>query len=181
MGHAVGAFGIITNAVAIPVGLFHQRLECRRISLVHQQIAGPLPAEHIPCRVAPWRAAVTLVAGKEIQEQARVIEPPATLFAQSKNISEKLFARGSLNENVLLGRMLVTKTGRNGHALHADGHDLIEKGSNLFRGLALKQSAVNSDPEASSNRLLNCLYGFIKHAVAAHGSVMAKAIAVQMN
>src|SRR5947208_6439834 len=55
--HAVGALLVIARAVGVPVGIFHKLLEGLRIALA-KQIAGSLPAEIIPCRVAPGRAAV---------------------------------------------------------------------------------------------------------------------------
>src|SRR5882724_12757037 len=55
--HAVGALLIIPGAEGVPVGIFHKLLEGLRIALA-EQIAGPLPPEIVPCRVAPGRAAV---------------------------------------------------------------------------------------------------------------------------
>src|SRR4030095_280057 len=110
-----------------------------------------------------------------------MIEAPAALLAQLEDISEELFARVALDENVLLGGVLVAKTRRNGHALYAERHHISEKGCHFLRRLALKQSAVNCDPEPPLKRLLNCLDGLVKHSVAANGGVVADAITVQMN
>src|SRR4029077_20156574 len=55
--HAVGALLVIPGAVGVTVSIFHEFLEGFRIALA-EQIAGPLPAEIVPCRVAPGRAAV---------------------------------------------------------------------------------------------------------------------------
>lgn len=167
MRHAVGTFGIVAGAITIPLRFFHQCFECRRIPLVHEQVTGLLPTEHITRWVAPGCATVSLVTGKKIQKQARVIEPPAALLAQLENISEQLFARIALDENVLLGRMLVIKTRRNGYPLHSERHRVIEKGCHLLRGLALEQSAVNRYPKPPLDRHLNCLYSFIKYSRAA--------------
>ena len=167
MRHAVGTFGIVAGAITIPVRFFHQGFKCRRITLVHEQVTGSLPTEHVTRWVAPGCATVSLVTGQKIQKQARVIEPPAALLAQLENISEQLFARIALDENVLLGRMLVTKTRRNGYPLHSERHRIIEKGCHLLRGLALEQSAVDRYPEPPLDRHLNRLHSFIKHPRAA--------------
>src|SRR6266404_4085833 len=55
--HAVGALLVIPGAVGVPIGIFHKLLEGLRIAL-SEKIAGPLPAEIVPRRVAPRRAAV---------------------------------------------------------------------------------------------------------------------------
>src|SRR4029434_8886579 len=135
----------VAGAVAIPVRFFHQRFKCRRISLVHEQVAGSLPAKHVARGIATGRAAVSFVTSEKIQKQTRVIEPPATVFAQPENISEELFARIALDENVLLGSVLVTKTRPNRDTLQPERHDIVEKGCHFLRRLALKQSAVDSD------------------------------------
>src|SRR5579871_1780818 len=81
VSHAVVACGIAANAVAVPLRVLHQRAEGRRVALVRQQVTGPLPTEDVVGRGAPGRALVRLVAGEEVEEQARVIERPATATA----------------------------------------------------------------------------------------------------
>src|ERR1700737_3490901 len=63
--HAVGALLIVPGSVSVPVGIFHKLLEGLRIALA-EQIAWPLPAEIVPCRVAPGGAAVRLITSKEV-------------------------------------------------------------------------------------------------------------------
>ena len=41
MRHAVGAFWVVARAVTIPIGFFDQSFERRRVTFVHEQIAGP--------------------------------------------------------------------------------------------------------------------------------------------
>src|ERR1700730_15563307 len=55
--HAVGALLVISGAVGIPVGIFHELLEGFGIALA-EQVARPLPAKIVPCGVTPGRAAV---------------------------------------------------------------------------------------------------------------------------
>src|SRR6185312_6259964 len=74
MRHAVVTGGVASHAIVIPRGILHQRLECWRITLVSQQITGPLPAEDVVGRRAPGRALIILVAGEKVEEQPGVIE-----------------------------------------------------------------------------------------------------------
>src|SRR5690242_9756560 len=60
--HAIGAFLVIARAVGVPVGLVHELAERARVALA-EQIARTLPAEHVARGIAPWRAAIALVAG----------------------------------------------------------------------------------------------------------------------
>ena len=77
MDHAVAALGISAHAVTVPVGLVHERLESGRVAFADEQVARPLPTEHVARGIAPGSALVTLVAGQEIQVKARVVERPA--------------------------------------------------------------------------------------------------------
>src|SRR5438094_59973 len=123
MCHAVGTFWVVARAITIPVRFFNQSFEGRRVAFVYQQIAGPLPTEDIACRVTPGCATVGLIAGEKIQKQARVIEPPLALLAKPEHISEKLFARLALHENVLAGSMLIAKPRRDCHPFDSKNHD----------------------------------------------------------
>ena len=78
--HAVGALLVVAGAVGVPVGFFHQLLEGLGVAFA-EQVAGPLPAEHGARRVAPRRAVIGLVAGEEIEEQARLAERPGLAAA----------------------------------------------------------------------------------------------------
>src|SRR5262245_4467204 len=109
MCHAVGTFWVVARAIASPVRFFNESFERRRIAFVNEQISGPLPTEAIACRITPGCASIGLIAGEKIQKQARVIKPPLALFAKSENISEKLFARLALHENVLTRSMLIAE------------------------------------------------------------------------
>src|SRR5215510_14064775 len=77
--HAVAALLISAAlAVVLPARRLEQLLEGRRVALL-QEVAGPLPAEHVVGRVAPRRALEVLLAQEELQEQRRLVEPPAAL------------------------------------------------------------------------------------------------------
>src|SRR5262245_66351909 len=101
MRHAVRAFRVVAGAVEFPVGLFEESFEGRRVTLVHEQIAGSLPTKHITRRVAPGRATVSLIASEKIQKQTRMIESPPVSLAKPENIPEELLARIALDEKVL--------------------------------------------------------------------------------
>src|SRR5262249_4719124 len=104
--------------VVIPRGFFHQSFEARSIPFVNEQITRPLPAKNVTCGVTPGCAAISLIAGEEIQKQARMVQPPASFFAQGANISEQLLTRLALNKKLLLRSMIVTEARRNGHPLN---------------------------------------------------------------
>jgi len=50
--HAVSALGMARRTVALPIFLFHERLEIRGITL-RQKIARPLPAQDIAGGIRP--------------------------------------------------------------------------------------------------------------------------------
>jgi hypothetical protein len=133
MRHAVGAFWVVARAITIPVRFFKQSFKRRRVALVYEQIAGPLPTQHVTCRVTPGCTTVALVAGEKIQKQARVVKPPLVLPAKPENISEKLFARLALHKNVLAGRMFIAKPRGNSHPFDSKSHDIVKKLCHLFR------------------------------------------------
>src|SRR6266851_1981020 len=108
--HAIGAFLVIAGAVRIPVGLLHQLPEGFRIAFA-EQIARALPAEVIARRVAPRGAAVGLVAGEEIEEQARLVERPATpalaLGIAPEDLAKQLLGAPAVEEMRLIGGALI--------------------------------------------------------------------------
>src|ERR1700683_2526190 len=73
MRHAVVAARVLADAVLFPLGVIDQRAVARRVSLIGEQVAGPLPAEYVVRRIAPGRALIGLIAGEKIQEQRRMI------------------------------------------------------------------------------------------------------------
>src|SRR5579883_456486 len=75
--HAIVATPVAADAVALPLGVLHQGAIGGGIALIGQQVAGALPAEDVVRRIAPRGALVALVAGEEVEVQARVIEGPA--------------------------------------------------------------------------------------------------------
>jgi hypothetical protein len=78
--HAVGTFGIATQAVFLPIGFLHERLETRGIPLICQQITGPLPPEDVAGRDTPGGALVGTIAGQKVEVETGVVElPPAPL------------------------------------------------------------------------------------------------------
>ena len=65
--HAVGTLGMAARTVAIPIGLFHERLEIRGIAL-RQKIARPLPTQDITRGIRPGSALVGPVASQKIKK-----------------------------------------------------------------------------------------------------------------
>ena len=96
--HAVGALFVIAGAVRVPVGFFHQLAKRSRVAFA-EQIAGTLPAEHGARRIAPRRAAVFLVAGQEIEEQARLAERPRrAAAAATEDVAKELLGRRAMRK-----------------------------------------------------------------------------------
>src|SRR5712671_6488962 len=102
MHHAIGALLVIAGAVAIPIGVVHEFAEALGVALA-EEIAGALPAEHVARRIAPWRAAVVLVAGEEIEEQRRLGEAPALADAEREDLAEQALGLVPVEEMLLVG------------------------------------------------------------------------------
>src|SRR6185503_19388130 len=97
-----------------PVGLVRQLAKRLRVTFA-EQIARPLPAEDVARRVAPWRAAVFLVAGEEIEEQARLAEGPgATAASAAQDVAKELLGSRAREEVFLIRRALVGVARRHG-------------------------------------------------------------------
>src|SRR5262249_39708716 len=96
--HAVRALLIVTGAVGIPVGRFHQLAEGAHVAFAHE-IPGALPAEHRASRITPRRAAVFLIAGEEIEEQARLAERPgAPAASTAEDVAEQPLGRFAIEK-----------------------------------------------------------------------------------
>src|SRR5437879_6069624 len=75
--HAVAALLVAAAApVVLPAGGLEQLLEGGRVALL-EEVAGTLPAEDVVGRIAPRRALEFLLAHEELQEERRLVEPPA--------------------------------------------------------------------------------------------------------
>src|SRR6202011_2735434 len=110
MRHAIVAAWISTDAVFFPLGVLDQRAIARRVALVGEQVARPLPTEHIVGGIAPRRALIGLVTGEKIQEQGGMIERPRDArgaAAQAEDAAKQLLARIARQEHVLFRRMVV--------------------------------------------------------------------------
>ena len=88
MNHAIGAFFIFARAVFIPFRIFHELLECRRITL-SQQITGLLPAENVARRITPRHTFIRFVAGEKIEEQTRLAEAPFLVLAEPEDLTKQ--------------------------------------------------------------------------------------------
>src|SRR2546426_6304157 len=88
-------------AVVLPLRGLDQLLERRRITLL-EEVAGPLPAEHVVGRVPPRRALVVALAHEELEEQGRLVELPAALRAR-QDPREQLVSALPAEEVLLVG------------------------------------------------------------------------------
>src|SRR5262245_6444735 len=87
--HAVRAARVLAPAVLRPVGGLDELLVRLRVAVGHQ-VARPLPAEHRVARDAPRRAVEVGLALEEVEEQGRVVQPPALAPAVGERLAEQL-------------------------------------------------------------------------------------------
>ena len=179
--HAVIALGVSAAAVVFPSGVLHQLAEAARVALVHQKIAGPLPTEHVAGRIAPRRAFVALIAGQEIQKQARLVKAPAPVTAQGEDVPEQLLAGLALEKDFLAGRVLIAVAGGYRHAFHPELHAEIHELGDFLGRLVLEQGAVDGDAEALAEGGLDGVDGLVENSVAADGGVVLVAQAIEMH
>src|SRR5689334_18298436 len=179
--HAVGTLLVVTRAVAVPVGLFHELTKALRIAFA-QQVTRPLPTEDRACGIAPRGALVSLVAGEEVEEEARLAErprPPA--LPALEHVAEKLLRRGAVEEVLLVRRTLVGVTRRNGDAVDAERFDLVEERRDLGGIGALEERAVDVHPETTRFRRANRSDGALVDARLAHGMVVHRLVTVEVH
>src|SRR5947199_100284 len=79
-------------AVVLPLRGLDQLLERRRVTLL-EEVAGPLPAEHVVGRVPPRRALVVALAHEEVEEQRRLVELPAALCRRAAPVGAATWCR----------------------------------------------------------------------------------------
>ena len=183
MDHAVGALLVVAGAVGIPVGLLHQLLEGRRVAFA-EQVAGLLPTEHGAGRVAPWRAMVGLVAGQEVEEQARLLEGPllaALLLTVPEHAAEQVLGRLAVQEVLLVGGTLVGVARGDGDAVDAHPGDAVEEVGDLLGAGIVEEGAVDRDAEAHLLGLRDRRHGLVVDAALADRLVVHLLVAVEMD
>src|SRR5262249_35306948 len=165
-GHHAGRALLVADAPPIvfpPRGL-EQLLEGRGVSFL-QEVAGPLPAEYVVRRVAPRSALEVLLAHEELQEQRRLVEPPAALGIR-EDLREELVRALAHEDEILIRGLGVAVAGRDHHALDAQVHHLVEELSHPERAYPVEESRVGGDPEAAAERFLDGGDGLDVDAVA---------------
>src|SRR6185503_3025140 len=131
----------------------------------------------------PRRALIALVAGEEVDEQARLVEVPlaAALLADLEDLAKQLLRLAASEEHVLPRRVLIAVAGRHHDALDAERVREVEEIRYVLGVLAGVERAVRRDAEAPLARGLDRRHGPVERAVAAHRRVMPVAIAVEMD
>src|SRR5690348_7447624 len=180
MDHAVGALFVIAGAVGVPVGLRHQLLEALGIALA-EQIARPLPAEDVARRIAPRRAVIGLVAGEEVEEQARLAERPFGAVLGAEDAAEQFLGLAPIEKVRLVGRALVGIARRHRDAVEPGFHHRVEEARDAFRLGAVEQRAIDVDAEAARLGELDRRRGLLVDAVLAHRVVVHLLVAVEMD
>src|SRR4029453_2390761 len=106
----------------------------RRIVLALDQVARALPALRRARRVAPWRAGIVALAGRELEEQRCRRDRGA--LRQLEDAAELLVRLLAMQEAVLRDGLVVVAGGQQ-HAVHAELRQVGAHLLDLFhRGLA---------------------------------------------
>jgi hypothetical protein len=181
MHHAVGAFLVIARPVSVPVGILHQLLEGLGIAFA-EQVAGPLPAEYRPRRVAPGRAVIGLIAGEKIEEQSRLEDRPARVSSlAAEDVTEQLLGLGAIEEMLLVRGALISIPGRHRDAVDIEPHDAIEEVRNALGLCIAEQRAVDIDPKTFCLGYANCFDRTIVDSRLANRLVMHLLVAIEMH
>ncbi len=183
VSHAVVAPCIPADAIPAPVRVFDQRAVTGSVSLVGHEVTRPLPAEDVVGRVAPGRALIGLIAGQEVEKQARVIESPAppALPAAPEDLAKQALARGASEEYVVTRSVLVVIAGRDRDPLDTESRGEIEEPRDFIGFLAGKQRAVDGHAEIPFAQQANGRDRLVEYAGLAHGAVVVLPIAVEMD
>src|SRR5947209_427016 len=166
-------------AVVLPLRGLDQLLERRRVTLL-EEIAGPLPAEHVVGRVPPRRALVVALAHEELEEQRRLVELPAALRAR-QDPREQLVSALPAEEVLLVGSLRVAVARRDHHALDAEVHHGVEELARPERVGAVEERRVRRDPEAPPERRPDRFHRLVVDAVAADRLIVLLAEPVHMD
>src|ERR1700691_1803914 len=145
MDHAILALGVVALvAVIVPIGEFEIFLEGFHIAVL-EEVARLLPAEDVVGRAAPGSAREIEVALKELKEQRREVELP-TFPGVLKDLLEEGLRLVAMEEVFLVGCFLVGVTGREHHALNAEGYHLVEELADMSRIGAVEEGRIGGDP-----------------------------------
>src|SRR5437764_1931916 len=179
--HAVVTTRIAAAAVLLPVGLLEQLAIARRVPVGHQ-VAGPLPAEDRVAGDSPRRALEVGSTLEEVEEQGRVVQPPAPSAAVGECGLEQsarlLYAR----EMLLVGRLLVGVGRRDHHLIDPElVVEVVEHLADSLWGVVGEEGGVGGDSEASALGFVNRRRGLVEHAVAANRLVVALAQPVHVH
>src|SRR5581483_5591338 len=140
-----------------------------------------LPAEIVAARVAPRGAAVALVAGEEIEEQAGLVERPAPLRVAAEDVAEQFLGAPPVEEMLLVGGALVGIARRHGDAVDAELADRVEERRDPRRVGRVEQGGVDVDPEAARLGEADRRDGAVVDPVLADRAVVILAVAVEMH
>src|ERR1700733_1169109 len=179
--HAVIAAWVAADAVLFPLRLFYQRPVGRRVALVSEQITGSLPTEHVVGGIAPRRALIGLIAGKEIQEQTGMIEGPGASAPAPEDLTEQPLTGGAAEKHILLWRVLIAVSRGNRDAFDAKLHRLIKEISYAVGVFAHKQRAVDRYAKAFAARKPDCRDRLVIDSLLADRLIVPLPIAVQMD
>src|SRR5688500_15360326 len=101
-----------------------------------------------------------------------MVELPFTGLTDLENTPEQVLGILPLNEDILPWSALITESGCDGRAFDPQIHRIVEELRNVFRRFALKQGAIDGNPESLCNCQFYGLNRTVEHAVLTDGSIM---------
>src|SRR5437868_3151516 len=105
----------------------------------------PLPAEIVAPRGAPRRAVIGLIAGQEIEKQARLVERPPAAVLPLEDFAEALLRAAAAEEMRLIGSPLIGVTRRDGDAINPHLGHRVEEARDPLRLGGVEQGRVDVD------------------------------------
>src|SRR5690606_37221567 len=95
------------------------------------------------------RAAVLLIAGKEIEKEARLVQAPApTAIAMPEDRAEQPLCGGTGQKMLLVGRALIGVSRRHGDAVYAECGHVVEESRDTGGIGPFEKRRVDRHPKA---------------------------------
>ena len=150
---------------------------------VRHQVAGPLPAEQRVRRDGPRGAGEVDLALEEVQEQRRVVEPPALAVAVAERLAEQLPGLAA-RPGSAPGRAPSRRRSRGEIIIWSTLEvvvEVVEHVDDGLRGVGVEERGVGGDPEAAPPQFADRGHGLVEHAFLADRQVVPLAQAVDVH
>ena len=124
---------------------------------------------------------IGLVAGQEIEKQARLIECPAAPRIALEDFAEQFLGAAPIEEMLLIRRPFIGIARRHRYAVDPDLHDVVEEAGDALRVGSIEQGRVDVDPKSARLCQLDRRDGTVINPALAHRAVVVLAIAVEVD